>query len=442
MNNNSPSLKYVDHTYRDFSRYVEEGGELPIHKKSANNFPARLHKILSETDPNYSDIIAWMPHGRAWKIYDKNRFISDVIPKYYDCKKYESFTRQLSGWGFKRLHQSGYDCGCYYHECFLRGLPELTCLIRRLPTNLGKTIPYVEGEPHFYAIGMDYPLPPPPRDAPRTLTQAMPGALSGVMPEKAIAVTIGSRPPKVVPATIDRHATTGRPRVTSVDLPSSSPSINGKNMGNLSPASSITSDVYNPQVMPPSSSVRVPPVQEPSAPRLVARASTEPSALAPMPPNLSRHPSAPYYYPSYSQYATHNYGIVDQHSGGGNPYLRGGYSHFEHHPQFHFPQGMPGGGDYLRYGGFDHNNGNDMLPPTSYGAMNVANDPFGSERLFRKQEEESSESNDEVDEFEPIPVQYSPRSMKRKMDGNSLEKLEPPRKSDGNSLVKLEPSGP
>jgi len=134
--------------------------------------------------------------------------------------------------------------------------------------------------------------------------------------------------------------------------------------------------------------------------------------------------------------------MVDQYSGGGNPYLRGGYFHAEHHPQFHFPQGMPGGGDYLRYGGFDHNNGNDMLPPTSYGAMSVANDPFGSERLFRKQEEESSESNDEVDDFEPIPVQYSPRSMKRKMDGNSLEKLEPPRKSDGNSLVKLEPPGP
>lgn len=61
MKTNSPSsMKYVDHTYRDFSRYVEEGGELAKHKKSANNFPARLHKILSETDPDHSDVITWM----------------------------------------------------------------------------------------------------------------------------------------------------------------------------------------------------------------------------------------------------------------------------------------------------------------------------------------------------------------------------------------------
>jgi hypothetical protein len=59
-NSTSSSMKYVDHTYRDFSRYVEEGGELAKHKKSANNFPARLHKILSETDPDHSDVITWM----------------------------------------------------------------------------------------------------------------------------------------------------------------------------------------------------------------------------------------------------------------------------------------------------------------------------------------------------------------------------------------------
>jgi hypothetical protein len=60
MSNNSSSLRYVDHTYRDFSRYVEEGGELVKHKKSGNNFPARLHKILSASDPGHSDVITWM----------------------------------------------------------------------------------------------------------------------------------------------------------------------------------------------------------------------------------------------------------------------------------------------------------------------------------------------------------------------------------------------
>ena len=53
-----PPPRRVDHTYRDFSRYAEDGGELIKHKKSGNNFPARLHQILS--DPAHVNIITWM----------------------------------------------------------------------------------------------------------------------------------------------------------------------------------------------------------------------------------------------------------------------------------------------------------------------------------------------------------------------------------------------
>mmetsp|Transcript_13349 Transcript_13349/g.24222 ORF Transcript_13349/g.24222 Transcript_13349/m.24222 type:complete len:428 (+) Transcript_13349:118-1401(+) len=155
---NSSKVKYVDHTYRDFSRYIDEGGQLIKHKKCEANFPAKLHKMLSES--THSDVITWMPHGRAWKILDKDLLFSSVIPQYFVCKKYESFTRQLNGWGFKRLHQSGNDLGCYYHECFLRDLPKLTCLIRRLSANQGKSTPYPAGEPNFYRISETYPLPP------------------------------------------------------------------------------------------------------------------------------------------------------------------------------------------------------------------------------------------------------------------------------------------
>jgi hypothetical protein len=69
MSNNSTSLKYVDHTYRDFSRYVEEGGELVKHKKSGNNFPARLHKILSASDPGHSDVITWMVSAECFFVF-------------------------------------------------------------------------------------------------------------------------------------------------------------------------------------------------------------------------------------------------------------------------------------------------------------------------------------------------------------------------------------
>eukprot|EP00580_Thalassiosira_gravida_P005030 CAMPEP_0201654638 /NCGR_PEP_ID=MMETSP0493-20130528/45604_1 /ASSEMBLY_ACC=CAM_ASM_000838 /TAXON_ID=420259 /ORGANISM="Thalassiosira gravida, Strain GMp14c1" /LENGTH=101 /DNA_ID=CAMNT_0048131203 /DNA_START=86 /DNA_END=388 /DNA_ORIENTATION=- len=64
MNNSNSYVKHVDHTYRDFSKYIENGGKLIKHKKSEANFPAKLHKMLAE--PANSHVITWMPHGRAW----------------------------------------------------------------------------------------------------------------------------------------------------------------------------------------------------------------------------------------------------------------------------------------------------------------------------------------------------------------------------------------
>ena len=85
--------------------------------------------------------------------------MSEVAPKYFVQSKYESFTRLLNGWGFKRLHQSGSDFDAYYHECFLRGLPFLTALMKRAVPNRGKLLPRIEGEPNFYEIEKQFRLP-------------------------------------------------------------------------------------------------------------------------------------------------------------------------------------------------------------------------------------------------------------------------------------------
>lgn len=146
----------IDHTYRDYSNFPVD--DLPVGKKALTNFPSKLHQILSF--PGYSHIISWMPHGRAWKIHDKELLIREVVPKYFVQSKYESFTRQLNGWGFKRLHQSGNDFNAYYHEYFLRGVPHLTALMKRVQSNKGKLLPHVEGEPNFYEIEKQFPLAP------------------------------------------------------------------------------------------------------------------------------------------------------------------------------------------------------------------------------------------------------------------------------------------
>ena len=162
--NNSSKLqpRRTDHTYHDYSNLVL-GDNFKKGKKADSNFPAKLHKILSNSA--VSHIICWMPHGRAWKIHNRELLTNEVIPEFFMQKKYESFTRQLNGWGFKRLHQRGPDYKAFYHECFLRGLPHLTWLMKRVDPKQGRLMPDVEGEPNFYEIAQKYPLqlqPPHP----------------------------------------------------------------------------------------------------------------------------------------------------------------------------------------------------------------------------------------------------------------------------------------
>ena len=109
--------------------------------------------------------------------------MSEVVPQFFVQRKYESFTRQLNGWGFKR-HQSGADFNAYYHECFLRGLPHLAVLLTRVKRGQGKQVPHVEGEPNFYEMDRSHPLPRPPLGPPTRGTTEGYGVAPGPPPEE------------------------------------------------------------------------------------------------------------------------------------------------------------------------------------------------------------------------------------------------------------------
>ena len=49
-------------SYRDYSRYLELGGDLARHKKCESNFPARIHRMVSNAD--HSDIVGWLVRRR------------------------------------------------------------------------------------------------------------------------------------------------------------------------------------------------------------------------------------------------------------------------------------------------------------------------------------------------------------------------------------------
>jgi hypothetical protein len=56
-------------------------------------FPVKLHYMLS--NPKYKGCIAWLPHGRAWRIVKPKAFEKLVIPKFFRSAKYASFMRQV-----------------------------------------------------------------------------------------------------------------------------------------------------------------------------------------------------------------------------------------------------------------------------------------------------------------------------------------------------------
>lgn len=75
--------------------------------------------------------------------------------------KFESFTRQVNGWGFKRITQ-GPDINSYYHELFLQGMPHLIQWMKRATSSgLGKRKCRSDprDEPDFYEISKRYPIP-------------------------------------------------------------------------------------------------------------------------------------------------------------------------------------------------------------------------------------------------------------------------------------------
>ena len=52
--------------------HCNKGKRNPIY-----TFPYTLHEILS--NPDYSDCISWLPHGRAWKILRRTQLERDVL---------------------------------------------------------------------------------------------------------------------------------------------------------------------------------------------------------------------------------------------------------------------------------------------------------------------------------------------------------------------------
>merc|ERR1719444_235427 len=150
--------------YQEHGKSSSEcGGDDTMKKKRKkarpqDTFPKKLHTVLSKKE--YEHIITWLPHGRSFIVRDPDALTRLVFPGYFKLKKYNSFIRQLSLWGFKRMTR-GIDAKSYYNPLFLRGKPALVSrmtltLIKGTGTKL-KSNP--DEEPDLHSLSVIRPLP-------------------------------------------------------------------------------------------------------------------------------------------------------------------------------------------------------------------------------------------------------------------------------------------
>jgi hypothetical protein len=104
----------TDHSYRDFSEVPADLVYVAPTNIDDMSFAQKIHHLLSQEE--YKKWIAWLPHGRSFKILaPKMLESSNTLLKYLGHNRYSSFLRQLNNFGFKHI-SNGNDRNSYYHE--------------------------------------------------------------------------------------------------------------------------------------------------------------------------------------------------------------------------------------------------------------------------------------------------------------------------------------
>ena len=125
-------------------------------------FPWKLHLLLERChdDPAFLDVASWCPDGKSFKVYDKERFVTEVMPLFFGTnhststsssssssgggsdagggmagngcatKQWKTFQRNLNLWGFQRISK-GPQKDVVSHPLFVRGYPVLSTQMKR-----------------------------------------------------------------------------------------------------------------------------------------------------------------------------------------------------------------------------------------------------------------------------------------------------------------------
>ena len=119
---------FYDLLTQDFDNKVAPNKLMP--------FPLMLHEMLDDAEiSGFANIVSWQLDGYAFKVIDKQQFVDQILPKYFNQNSYKSFLRQVNLYGFSRISKGqakGGDAGgCYFHKHFIRGQKQLCAHISR-----------------------------------------------------------------------------------------------------------------------------------------------------------------------------------------------------------------------------------------------------------------------------------------------------------------------
>ena len=109
---------------------TREADEVPSSKSARPTsgrrltFPEKLMELLNSEDAQSA--MCWIQVGSAFALH-QILFMKNILPLHFEGTKFESFTRKLNRWGFKRIAGEGIpdNAFAYSHHLFKRDFPEL-----------------------------------------------------------------------------------------------------------------------------------------------------------------------------------------------------------------------------------------------------------------------------------------------------------------------------
>jgi hypothetical protein len=97
---------------------------LVIDGSRKQSFAEHLMAVLN--DEANSEVLSWMPDGKAFTITNHKKFTMNFMPKLFNIRNMSSFVRKLCRWGFQRVHEKETrNSDIFKHPFFVRGDPAL-----------------------------------------------------------------------------------------------------------------------------------------------------------------------------------------------------------------------------------------------------------------------------------------------------------------------------